>query len=48
MLSYAYILIETLFLATDYLLSNHNLSYLVKILKFINFMLYAFMLFTEV
>ena len=48
MLFYAYILIEILFLATDYLLSNHNLSHLVEILKFINFMLYAFMRFTEV
>ena len=48
MLLYAYILIEILFLARDYVLSNHNLSYLVEILKVINFMLYAFMLFAEV
>ena len=47
MLFYAYILIEILFLARDYVLSNQNLSYLVEILKVINFMLYAIMLFSK-
>ena len=38
MLFYAYILIQILFLSTNYVLSNHILSYLVKIQKFHNYM----------